>query len=225
MEQVFMDIACLAEDKREETTHMELGPGVMLSQVASMTPFSDYNQSPRNMYQCQMGKQTMGTPAHALRHRSDNKLYHIQSPQAPLVQTQAHRDYCMDEYPQGANAVVAVISYTGYDMEDAMIISKGSFQRGFGHGSVYKTAVIDLEEEEKRANKSGGKPKLRFNNVKSAPGDADNVSGLLEKHCDDLDLDGLPLEGQVLEYGNPICSLVDTVTGKRGHCYNCVYFY
>jgi DNA-directed RNA polymerase I subunit RPA2 len=39
MEQVFMDIACLAEDKRAETTHMELGPGIMLSQVASMTPF------------------------------------------------------------------------------------------------------------------------------------------------------------------------------------------
>ena len=34
----------------------------MLSIVASLTPFSDYNQSPRNMYQCQMGKQTMGTP-------------------------------------------------------------------------------------------------------------------------------------------------------------------
>jgi hypothetical protein len=56
---------------------------------------------------------------------------------------------------------------------------------------------------------------LRFNNVKSLPGDKDNDSGLLEKHCEDLDLDGLPLEGQVLEYGNPICSLVDTVTGEH----------
>ena len=35
----------------------------MLSIAASLTPFSDYNQSPRNMYQCQMAKQTMGTPA------------------------------------------------------------------------------------------------------------------------------------------------------------------
>ena len=50
--------------------------------------------------QCQMGKQTMGTPAHALKYRSDNKLYRIQNPQAPLVQTQMHADYGMDEYPQ-----------------------------------------------------------------------------------------------------------------------------
>ena len=48
-------------------------------------------------------------------------------------------DYGLDEYPQGTNAVVAVISYTGYDMEDAMILNKASFERGFGHGAVYKT--------------------------------------------------------------------------------------
>ena len=52
MEQPFMDIACLPDDVREGvTTHMEVDPTNMLSLVASMTPFSDYNQSPRNMYQ------------------------------------------------------------------------------------------------------------------------------------------------------------------------------
>jgi DNA-directed RNA polymerase I subunit RPA2 len=69
------------------------------------------------------------------------QLYRIQNPQAPLVQNQAQRGYCYDEYPSGANAVVAVISYTGFDMEDAMIINKSSFERGFGHASVYKTIV------------------------------------------------------------------------------------
>jgi DNA-directed RNA polymerase I subunit RPA2 len=68
---------------RLETTHAELSPTVMLSHVAAMTPFCDYNQSPRNMYQCQMGKQTMGSPAHALKSRSDNKLYRIQVSPAP----------------------------------------------------------------------------------------------------------------------------------------------
>ena len=43
-------------------SHAETGTSAMLSVVASLTPYSDYNQSPRNMYQCQMGKQTMGTP-------------------------------------------------------------------------------------------------------------------------------------------------------------------
>jgi DNA-directed RNA polymerase beta subunit len=58
MEQAFMDIACLDQDIREGiTTHQELNPTNMLSLIANMTPFSDQNQSPRNMYQCQMGKQ------------------------------------------------------------------------------------------------------------------------------------------------------------------------
>ena len=57
MEQVFMDIACLSADVREETSHMELCPDAMLSQVASMTPYSDYNQSPRNMYQVSVTSQ------------------------------------------------------------------------------------------------------------------------------------------------------------------------
>ena len=57
--------------------------------------------------------------------------------------------------------------------------------------------MIDLEEEEKRVNKSGGRPKLKFSNIKSQPGDPNNDSGMLEKFTDVLDLDGLPLEGEV----------------------------
>ena len=107
LEQAFMDIACLDEDIREGiTTHHELDPTNMLSLIANLTPFSDQNQSPRNMYQCQMGKQTMGTPAHSLPYRPDNKLYRLQTPQAPIVQTAIHGKYKMDEYPNGTNAVV-----------------------------------------------------------------------------------------------------------------------
>jgi DNA-directed RNA polymerase I subunit RPA2 len=110
LEQSFMDIACLEEDIREGiTTHQELDPMNMLSLIASLTPFSDQNQSPRNMYQCQMGKQTMGTPCHSLPHRADNKLYKLQTPQAPIVQTSIHGEYRMDEYPNGTNAVVGAL--------------------------------------------------------------------------------------------------------------------
>ena len=230
MEQPYLEIACLSDDIRaNETTHMEIEPTQMLSHVASLTPFSDQNQSPRNMYQCQMGKQTMGTPAHAMKHRNDNKLYRIQNPQACLVQTKAHREYCMDEYPQGTNAIVAVIAYTGFDMEDAMIINRSAFQRGFGHGSMYKTMVIDLDEEEKRAVSTGARPALIFANIKSPPlpslsyGDSiDNITGTTnttnmsgEKFVESLDSDGLPLEGEAVQYGEAVCCIVDTISGEH----------
>lgn len=63
----------------------------------------------------------MGFPLHSFRDRSDNKLYRLQTPQSPLVRPYMYDHYSLDNYPSGTNAVVAVISYTGYDMEDAMV--------------------------------------------------------------------------------------------------------
>lgn len=128
-------------------THEEFSTHAMLSVVASLTPYSDFNQSPRNMYQCQMAKQTMGTAAQALEHRTDNKLYRLQTPQTPITRTNRYMEYAMDEFPNGTNAVVAVLAYTGYDMEDAMILNKSSVERGFAHAYLYKTETINLREE------------------------------------------------------------------------------
>ena len=80
LEQVNMSIACLEEDIRTDTTHQELDPINVLSMIASTIPFADYNQSPRNMYQCQMAKQTMGTPYHNHPYRMDNKVYRLLFP-------------------------------------------------------------------------------------------------------------------------------------------------
>nr|BAK00019.1 predicted protein [Hordeum vulgare subsp. vulgare] len=242
MEQVFMEIACVKEDifpspfktasstsvEDEGTSHIELSPTVMLSQIASLTPYSDYNQSPRNMYQCQMGKQTMGTPTHAFKFRADNKLYRILNVQAPIVQTKTHGEYFMDEYPQGCNAVVAVISYTGYDMEDAMIINKAAYERGFGHGCVYKTMFVDLEEEEVKAANLTSRPSFKFSNFKGVAMTNNQTSKISlnspVKHdaifggdlvCESLDYDGLPAEGNLVHYGEPIVCLIDVSTGNH----------
>jgi DNA-directed RNA polymerase I subunit RPA2 len=115
LEQGFMDIACLESDIREGvTTHQELDPTNMLNQLANMTPFSDQNQSPRNMYQCQMAKQTMGTPCHGIHYRADNKLYRLTTPQAPICQTAVHGKYKVDEFPNGTNAVVGTYNYDSF---------------------------------------------------------------------------------------------------------------
>ncbi|KKK17391.1 hypothetical protein AOCH_002024 [Aspergillus ochraceoroseus] len=154
-EQPFMEIACLPSDLVSGvSSHIEYTPTNILSIVANMTPFSDYNQSPRNMYQCQMSKQTMGTPGTAINYRTDNKLYRLQTGQTPIVRPPLYNAYGLDNFPNGTNAVVAIISYTGYDMDDAMIINKSSHERGFGYGTIYKTKVHSLDENDSRRTKS-----------------------------------------------------------------------
>ena len=196
-EQPYMSIAVTdTEINPVEHTHVEFSPTNILSILANMTPFSNYNQSPRNMYQCQMGKQTMGTPGTALRHRTDNKMYRIQTGQTPIVRAPLHNTYGFDNFPNGMNAVVAVISYTGYDMDDAMIINKSAHERGFGHGTIYKTKKISLKDDSRtRSAKS----------VQKLFGFAPN-SAIRPNTRDMLDEDGLPYVGRLVREGDVLCA-------------------
>ncbi|TFK93629.1 beta and beta-prime subunits of DNA dependent RNA-polymerase [Polyporus arcularius HHB13444] len=210
-EQVYMDIACTpAEIEDGVSTHVEHSPTNFLSILANLTPFSDFNQSPRNIYQCQMGKQTMGTPATALQHRTDNKLYRLQTGQTPVVRPALHNTYGMDSFPNGTNAIVAVISYTGYDMEDAMILNKSAHERGFGYGTVYKAYTVDLQEltGSRRATST---PTLHFGlgpEIRTEEGDRQHPAAKL------IDVDGLPFVGARLNPGDPIAGYFDDTIGK-----------
>lgn len=206
-EQVYMNIACTKESLNPGlTTHMELSPTSMLSVIASLTPFSDFNQSPRNMYQCQMGKQSMGTPMQNIFHRTDNKLYRLQTGQSPIVRPQSHVDYKMDEYPNGMNAVVCVISYTGYDMEDASIISKSSYERGYGYGTIYKVEWVDLLEKNSLKDSLFG---FRDNDEELCI-----TETMWEKIEPWIDVDGLPKVGVKVAEDDPIYAITDNVTKR-----------
>ncbi|XP_052246155.1 DNA-directed RNA polymerase I subunit RPA2-like [Dreissena polymorpha] len=203
-EQVYMDI-CIRQEEAYTgvTTHLELTGVSMLSFAANLTPFSDFNQSPRNMYQCQMGKQTMGVPVHTLQFRNDNKLYKLQTPQTPIVRPTKYDDFDIDNYPLGTNAIVAVISYTGYDMEDAMVINKGSLQRGFGHASVYKTEIVNL------CNKlATGRSQNQTTLVFGCTADSQPYKS------GQLNIDGLPPIGTYLTEGSPYYSYLNTQSGE-----------
>ena len=197
-EQPFMSIACVEHEiKDNDFSHVEYDPTNMLSIVANMTPFSDFNQSPRNMYQCQMGKQTMGTPGSAIKYRTDNKLYQLQTGQTPVVRPPLHNEYGLDNFPNGTNAIVAVISYTGYDMDDAMIINKSAHERGFGYGSIYKTKKIDLDEGNRKSRSTKTATKL----FGFAPG------GIVKSQwLECLDEDGMPLVGREVNEGDIIAA-------------------
>ncbi|KAK2072662.1 hypothetical protein P8C59_007000 [Phyllachora maydis] len=196
-EQPYMSIAVTeTEIIPGSTTHVEYDPTNILSILANMTPFSDFNQSPRNMYQCQMAKQTMGTPSTALRYRTDNKMFRLQTGQTPVVRAPLHNMYGFDNFPNGTNAVVAVISYTGYDMDDAMIINKSAHERGFGYGSVYKVKKISLKDDSRTKSVSQTAKMFGF-----AP-NSDIRAGIRQM----LDEDGLPLVGRLITEGDYLCA-------------------
>ncbi|KAL3998757.1 RNA polymerase Rpb2 domain 6 family protein [Acanthocheilonema viteae] len=194
-EQVYLSI-CIdpVEAEPNITMHQEIHPSCLFSFAANLIPFPDHNQSPRNVYQCQMGKQTMGVPVHAWNYRADNKMYHLQFPQNPIVKPEPYEKYGIDEYPMGTNACVAVISYTGYDMEDAMVINKSSYERGFAHGSVIKVERVNLIEGRS----------------------AESLIFLCDPQNPQktIGLDGLPIPGRLYMEGDPCYSVYDIDTNN-----------
>ncbi|KFB39803.1 AGAP009539-PA-like protein [Anopheles sinensis] len=186
-EQVYLDICITPEEAYPNlTTHMELSKTSFLSNLAQLIPMPDCNQSPRNMYQCQMGKQTMGTPCQNWNKQCTAKMYRLQTPAAPLFRPVHYDNMDMDDYAMGTNAIVAVVSYTGYDMEDAMIINKSAEERGFAAGTIYKHEKVELGDDSFFARD---------------PRDASLAIS--------LDNDGMPFQGAELTFGTPFYCYFD----------------
>ncbi|EDV21952.1 uncharacterized protein TRIADDRAFT_59462 [Trichoplax adhaerens] len=124
------NIALYESDINSKTTHLDIEPFTILGVCAGLIPFPHHNQSPRNTYQCAMGKQAIGTIGYNQRNRIDTVLYQLVYPQVPLVKTKTIDLIEFDKLPAGQNAIIAVMSYSGYDIEDAVILNKASVDRG-----------------------------------------------------------------------------------------------
>lgn len=121
-----------------KTTHLEIAPLTILGVCAGLIPYPHHNQSPRNTYQCAMGKQAIGAIAYNQHIRTDTLLYLLSYPQRPLVQTRTLTLVGFERLPGGQNASLAVMSYSGYDIEDAIVLNKASLDRGFGRCVVLR---------------------------------------------------------------------------------------
>lgn len=140
------NIAMYESDINAATTHLEIEPFTILGAVAGLIPYPHHNQSPRNTYQCAMGKQAMGAVANNQFLRIDSIMYLMVYPQKPMVKTKAIELVKYDKLPAGQNAMVAVMSYSGYDIEDALVLNKGSVDRGFGRCQVYRKWATTLRK-------------------------------------------------------------------------------
>mmetsp|Transcript_12596 Transcript_12596/g.28731 ORF Transcript_12596/g.28731 Transcript_12596/m.28731 type:complete len:798 (+) Transcript_12596:1-2394(+) len=131
-----------------ETTHMEIDPLCLLGAVAGLVPHPNHNQSPRNTYQCAMGKQAMGAIGLNQFQRTDTILYLLCYPQKPLCRAKSIPWVRFDQLGAGLNSSVAVVSYSGYDIEDAIVMNKGSLDRGFGRCQVIKRISCKMDNKQ-----------------------------------------------------------------------------
>jgi DNA-directed RNA polymerase III subunit RPC2 len=181
------------------TTHIEIDPLTLLGVCAGIIPYPHHNQSPRNTYQCAMGKQAIGVIAYNQLTRIDTLLYLMVYPQKPLCKTKTIELIQYDKIPAGQNAMVAVMSYSGYDIEDALVLNKASIDRGFGRCIVYrKYSTLIKKYANSTYDRLAAPPPLPVPGSKEASGPA---AARLARYAS-LDVDGICQPGEKLNTGD-----------------------
>jgi len=124
-------------------THLEINPIGIVGVAAGLVPFGEHNQGARLSQGSKNQKQGIGFYAanFPLRMDMDTNLLHY--PQIPIVSTILHDLSEYDKHPAGQNITVAIMSYQGFNMEDAIILNQGSVDRGLARSHYFKPMITE----------------------------------------------------------------------------------
>ncbi len=184
-------------------THCEIHPSTILGILASCIPFPEHNQSPRNTYQCAMGKQAMGMYATNFDSRMDKTAYILSYPTRPLVDTRLMNMIGLNKTPSGTQVIVAIMTHTGYNQEDSILFNKDSIDRGLFQATIYHTE----KDEDKKIH---GDQEIR-----GRP-DPSKTSGMKFGNYDKINEDGVVEENTLLENRDIIIAKVLPIKEARG---------
>jgi DNA-directed RNA polymerase II subunit RPB2 len=120
-------------------TNCEIHPCLMFGILGANIPFANHNQAPRNTYQSAMGKQALGLYMTNFNTRLDTLSNVLNYPQKSLIATKLSKYTQASELPSGINAVVAIMTYSGFNQEDGIIVNRDALDRGLFVSTHYKT--------------------------------------------------------------------------------------
>ena len=136
-------IALSPKDVTTEHTHLEISPATILGIATSTIPFAQHNQSPRNTYEAGMIKQALGLYASNFKYRADRRGHILQNPQKPLVGGKVLDLIGFNSRPCGQNAIVGVISFQGWNIQDAIVFNRASIQRGLFRSHFFRSYIAE----------------------------------------------------------------------------------
>ena len=137
---------------KNRITHIEIHPSVILSIMANQIIFTENNQYPRGLFSCGQSKQAVSLYHTNFHNRMDKTALILNGGQTPLIKSR-YLDYIShEEHPYGVNAIVAIACYSGYNVEDAIIINRASLDRG-----MFRTTYFTVYESEEEIKTSAGK--------------------------------------------------------------------
>ncbi len=144
------------EDITEKTTHMEVDVTAIFGFTVNTSPYPDHNNIARHAMLANFTKQAEGLYSSNFNLRFDSRAYLLFYPQAPIVTTTAYEGVNIKHHPSGQNFVVALSTYYGYNMADAVVVNRAAVDRGLGRSIFYKTYV-----DEERRYPGGQKDKFK----------------------------------------------------------------
>jgi DNA-directed RNA polymerase II subunit RPB2 len=202
-------------------THVEIDPSLMFGVMGNSITYPEDNQLPRNVFSCGQSRQAVSVYHSNYQMRLDKMGVILNYGQTPLIKSRYLEYINHEEQPYGVNAIVAIMSYTGYNVEDAILINKGSIDRGIFR-TIYYTSY---EARETSSKVAGMSVNSSFTNIEAKQ----NVSKLKEDYdYSQLDEHGLvkentPIDEKVILIGHVSSApdqkgeyTDDSVTTKKG---------
>ena len=155
--------------QNKRATHNEIHPSLVLSIMANQIIFPENNPFPRNAFSCGQGKQGVSMYHTNFNNRIDKTAYLLNYGQIPIVKSRFFDYVSKEKHPYGENAIVAIMCYSGFNVEDAVIINRASLERG-----LFRTTYFNMyDAHEEKQNVGGANIDTKFMNIMN-----NNVIGL-----------------------------------------------